>query len=69
MGLLGPDHDMLRECAHGEPSQLESMVDRPTCSDGNGVKLPVCVAMTWSTEIPPPGAASVGPFPMRDSLQ
>src|SRR5260370_32857854 len=35
LGLLGPDHDMLREWAHGEPSQFESMVERPTCSDCN----------------------------------
>ncbi len=67
IGLLGPDHDMLRECAHAEPSQLESMVDSPTCSDGSGVNPPICFAMTWSTEMPPPGAASVIPLDMRDS--
>jgi hypothetical protein len=30
IGLFGPDHDMLREWAQGEPSQYESIVESPT---------------------------------------
>src|SRR5260370_292024 len=48
---------MLRECAPGSPSNEASFVDRPSCSECNGVggvppfAIAIWLAMTWSTEI------------------